>query len=189
MSAVANSSEHVLNGVEVQAVTAVIDAIEAAPPLAQSQYRLSNRWVIGGRSRSKITDFHAGGKTEKHRQEFTLDVDMPAPVGGTDLGPTPGEYLLNALVSCITTTLVYHAAVRGIEIRSLRASVTGDLDLQGFLGLSEDVRRGFKDVRVNLVVDADEKDLKTLESIIPMSPMLDTVERGTRVNVSIAQRQ
>lgn len=184
----ATPTDDTLNGVEVSQLAAISDAIRTTPELAQSQYRLSNQWINGGRSRCRISEFRSGDQTVKHRREFTLDVDMPEPLGGTDVGATPGEYLLTGLVACIATTVAYHAAVRGIEIRSLRAKVTGDLDLQGFLGLGKDVRRGFKDIQVDFFVDANEEDVETLESIIALSPMLDTVAHGTNVNVSLVRR-
>lgn len=188
MTAIAESEEIRVNGVNVTQVVDLVSAIEAAPELAQSQYRLTNRWIDRGHSQSRITEFYSGGRTHDHVQEFVLDADVPAPLAGTDFAATPGEHLLNALASCITTTVVYYAALHGIEIRSLQASVEGDLDLRGFLSLSDDVRSGFEDVRLNLVIDADEEDLDKLKSFIPISPMLDTVKRGTPVEI-VVERQ
>lgn len=188
MTATAKNAEITVNGVNVTEVIDLVSAIEASPELAQSQYRLTNRWIDRGHSQSRITEFFSGGKIHNHLQEFVLDADVPAPLAGTDFAATPGEHLLNALAACITTTVVYYAALHGIEIRSLQASVEGDLDLRGFLSLSDNVRSGFEDVRLNLVIDADEEDLEKLESFIPISPMLDTVRRGTQVEI-VVERQ
>lgn len=84
-----------------------------------------------------------------------FDADEPPLLLGKDHAANPAEYVLHALVACLTTSLVYHAAARGIRIESVESTLEGDLDLQGFLGLSDQVRRGYKDIRVNFVVKSD----------------------------------
>ena len=111
---------------------------------------------------------------------FTLEADEPAVLLGTDKGANPVEYVLHALVSCMTTSMVYHAAARGIEIESVSTSLEGDLDLQGFLGLSDDVRKGYSTIRVNMDVASkgSEQDLRECISFSPVYEMISPLTSG-----------
>jgi uncharacterized OsmC-like protein len=187
MNTVAIEIERVVNGVNVGDVEALIGAIQENPELGSSHFRLTNKWVNGGHNQSRINGFYAGGEEQQHAEEFALDADEPPALAGTDKGANPVEYLLHALTSCLATTLVYHAACRGIEIRSLEASVEGDLDLRGFLGLSDEVRRGFQNIRVNFRVDTDAENIDLLKALSKLSPVFDTTQNGTNVDVAIAR--
>ena len=112
-------------------------------------------------------------------------LNEPTVLAGTDKAANPVEHLLNALAACLTTTLVYHAAVRGIEIRALEADVEGDIDLRGFLGLSNEVRRGFQNIRVKFRVDTDAGNVELLKALSKLSPVFDTTQNGTNVGVAI----
>jgi uncharacterized OsmC-like protein len=114
-----------------------------------------------------------------------LDADEPPILAGEDKGPNPVEHLLNALAACLTTTLVYHAAIRGIEIEELESEVEGDLDLQGFFGLSSDVRRGYENIRVNFKIKTDAENIERLKALSKLSPVFDVTTKGTNVAVSI----
>lgn len=98
------------------------------------------------------------------------------------------EHLLNALAGCLTTTLVYHAAVRGITIEELESELEGDLDLQGFLGISSEVRKGYQNIRVNFKVKTDEKNLDRLKALSKLSPVFDVTSNGTNVTVSVERK-
>jgi uncharacterized OsmC-like protein len=186
MTALAKQVEHIVNGVNVDEVVALVDAVQASPELANSRFRLTNKWISGGYNQSRISSFYAGGEDHEHIQEFVLAADEPMVLAGHDQGANPVEQLLSALAACLTTTLVYHAAVRGIEIRSLESSVEGDIDLRGFLGLSNDVRRGFENIRVSFRVDADQKNIETLKEMMTLSPVFDTAKNGTNIGIDIA---
>jgi uncharacterized OsmC-like protein len=175
----------VVNGVNVEDVEALIGAIQKGPEMASSRFRLTNKWIRGGHNQSRVSGFYSGGKDQEHLQEFVLDADEPLVLAGSDKGANPVEYLLNALSACLTTTLVYHAAVRGIEIRSLEADVEGDIDLRGFLGLSNEVRCGFQNIKVNLRIDTDYENIEVLKALSQLSPVFDTTQNGTNVGVSI----
>ncbi|MDX1404813.1 MAG: OsmC family protein [Woeseiaceae bacterium] len=177
----------VVNGVNVGDVKDLIAAIEENPQLGSSHFRLTNKWINGGHNRSRIVDFDSGGQEHKHGRVFKLDADEPPVLAGTDKGANPVEYLLHALSSCLETTLVYHAAVRGIEIRGMETRVEGDLDLRGFLGISDGVRRGFENIRVEIKVDTPEKDLNRLKALSKLSPVFDTTRNGTNVDVSVSR--
>jgi len=105
-----------------------------------------------------------------------------------DRGPNAGEYVLHALASCLTGALVYHAAARGIAVKGIATRLEGDIDLQGFLGLSKDARRGFKDIRVIFDIDADCDDFRKRE-LIEMaetySPVFDMLSNGLPVSCSL----
>ncbi len=186
--AAVQESSIVLNGVDVGEVEALIGAIQAAPDLAKSRFRLHNAWLDGGHNRSRIEGFYTAKQEVAHGEPFTIDADEPPILAGHDMGANPVEHLLNALAACLTTTLVYHAAVRGIEIRSIESSLEGDIDLRGFLGLSNEVRRGYQNIRVKFTVDTDAENLERLKALSKLSPVFDVTSNGTNVDVSIQRK-
>jgi uncharacterized OsmC-like protein len=95
---------------------------------------------------------------------------------------------LNALARCLTSTLIYHAAIRGIKIDELESHLEGDIDLRGFLGLSSDVRRGYQNIRVNFKVKTDAENLKRLKALSKLSPVFDVTSNGTNVDVRIEKK-
>jgi len=174
-------AENITNGVNVDQVLSVIDGIEADSNLAKFELRTRNEWIDGGLNRSRIKDFSVDGQEDETRtQTFVLDSDEPLPLSGADSAPNAMEFVLHALAGCLTTTLVYHAAVRGIEIDSIESSCVGDLDVRGLFGLSEDVRKGYNHVRVNMRVKsaatADE-----LKELAMFSPVYDIVSKSVPV--------
>lgn len=187
MNTVAVEIEQVVNGVNVTDVHELVTNIQGKPELAQSRFRLTNKWINGGYNQSRINGFYSGGEEREHVKEFVVTADEPLILAGTDKGANPAEHMLNALAACLTTTLVYHAAVRGIEIRALEAEVEGDIDLRGFLGLSDEVRRGFENIRVNFRVDTDAKNIELLKALSKLSPVFDTTQNGTNVGVAITR--
>ena len=132
-------------------------------------------------ARSAKTRFEAGSN-------FTLDADEPAILAGNDDGANPVEHLLHALASCLTTSIVAHAAVRGIEIESLQSELEGDLDLNGFLGLSPETPKGFTDIRVKFNVKAKPEDMETIKSLADFSPVFNTLVKGVPVNVVVQSK-
>jgi uncharacterized OsmC-like protein len=142
----------VRNGVDVTALFATIDAVKGNPDIAQFQFRAQNRWMGGDHNRSTVEAFHGACQELRHDAAFTMDNDEPAVPLGADRYANPVEYVLHALVGCLTTTMAYHAAARGIAIEAIDSRIEGDLDLRGFLGLSNEVRKGFHTVRVHMRV-------------------------------------
>lgn len=178
----ANATQaNVVNGVNVDQIHTVIGAIEADAGFGQFQFRARNRWIDGGLNRSEMQDFFAGGREDDTRAEsFTLDADEPLLVAGNDSAPNSMEYVLHALVSCMTGTLVYHAAVRGIAIAGVSSRIEGDMDVRGLLGMADDVRKGFHHVRVTMTVDSDA-DVETLTECALFSPVYDIVSKSLPV--------
>lgn len=178
----------VINGVELETVNDTVQAIQTDPDLAKSKFHVHNRWVNGGHNHVTIRDFYGAKQEIQHAKTFELDEDEPALLAGTDVGPNPVEYLLTALSGCMTSAMIYHAALRGIHIESLECEVEGSIDLQGFLGIADDVRKGYQNIRVTFKVGTSEKNLQRLEALSKLSPVYDTILNGTRIDVNIEQK-
>lgn len=179
------ADEKTINGVDVTAVNELIESVKGDPELASCKFRINNSWIRCGENRSKVESFYGARQEIAHETPFTLTADEPPILAGHDKGANPVEHLLHALASCLTTTLVYHAAVRGIEIEELQSELEGDLDLQGFLGLSNEVRRGYQGIRVTFRVKTAEENLERLKALSKLSPVFDVTSNGTNVTVEI----
>lgn len=155
------TSETIRNGVDTAQLFGTLEAVKAEPSIARFQFRARNRWIGGAHNRSTIRDFYAANQEDISRtHEFALDAGEPAILLGTDTGPNPAEYLLHALAACLTTSLVYVAAARGIHLTKVESTVTGDMDVRGALGLSNDVRNGFERIGVEFHVEGDAPEAK-----------------------------
>ena len=180
--------EHTVNGVAVDRLFDTVDAIKVEPGIAKFQFRISNKWVNGGHNRTTVRDFYGALKDHPHDKPFELDADEPEVLLGEDKGPNPVEYLLTALAGCLTSSLVYHAAVKGIEVRGVESRLEGDLDLRGFLGLSKEVPVGYEEIRVYFTIDADisEQEKQDLIQLAQKySPVFNTVAGPTKVAVRL----
>ena len=156
-----------VNGVDVDKLFETIDAIKSTPVIATFKFKANNKWFKGGHNRTYIKNFYGAQKNNPHNKPFELDADEPPLLLGADIGPNPVEYALTALAACVTTSIVYHAAAKGIKLNSVESRLEGDIDLQGFLGLSKEVPRGYKEIRMFFKIDADAPDEK-LEEIVAM---------------------
>ncbi len=182
------SEDKILNGVNVSAVESTVNAIKKKPELAKFKFRLSNKWINGGHNRSIVNNFYGANQQNPHLKTFELEADEPPILAGEDLAPNPVEHLLNALSACLTTTIVYHAAIRGIKIDELESELEGDIDLRGFLGLSNEVRKGYQNIRVNFKVKTDDENLNGLKALSKLSPVFDLTSNGTKVDVQIERK-
>ncbi|KRE27613.1 hypothetical protein ASG82_14585 [Mycobacterium sp. Soil538] len=179
-----------VNGVDLDRLSATIESISAKPELARFQFRARNRWIDGGHSRTVIKDFYGVGEEDATRTApFTVDTDEPAVLLGEDRAPNAGEYVLHALAACLTGTIAYHAAARGIAIETLETTIRGDLDLQGFLGLDSDVRPGCEQIEVTIKVtgDFDDDQLAELAGLTRYSPVRDIVSNPVPVAIDLAR--
>jgi len=166
------------NGVDVDQVMSVIGEIEKDTDYAKFQFRARNEWIDGALNRSRIHDYFAAGKEDDSRTEaFVLDADEPPLVAGKDSAPTAVEHVLHALASCLTTSLVYHAAVQGIELGAVESTYEGDIDVRGLFGLSDEVRKGFNKIRVNMRVRSDAP-AEQLTELAMYSPVYDIVSNS-----------
>jgi len=177
-----------VNGVKVDELFGTIDAVKKAPVIAKFKFRANNQWIDGGHNRTTVKNFYGTQQDHDHKEPFVLDADEPPLLLGRDLGPNPVEYALTALAACVTSSIVYHAAAKGVVIRSMESRLEGDIDLQGFLGIRDDVPRGYKEIRMYVNIDADAPDEK-LEEIVRLgptySPVFDTITRAVPVTVQL----
>jgi uncharacterized OsmC-like protein len=170
-----------VNGVDLDQVMKVIANIESDSSYAKFQWQATNNWIDDGLSRSRIKDFFAGNSKDKLRtQTFILDADEPVIVAGQDSAPNSMEYVLPALGTCLTGTLVYHAAVRGIEIEAVESSYAGDMDLRGLFGLENDVPKGFNKVKVSMRVKS-EASVDELTELAMYSPVYEIISNSLPV--------
>lgn len=181
-----------LNGVNTPVLMATINAVKQQPALAKFQFRATNRWVSGTCSESRIESFSGAGGEHKHVTEFTYGADHPAVLVGEDRGPTPVEFLLHGLASCITAGIGNIAAARGVTLTSVQSRVEGDIDLQGILGLSASVRNGYQQIRIafDIAGDAPESKLREIvEQARARSAVFDVLTNGVPVDFSINTHQ
>jgi uncharacterized OsmC-like protein len=167
---------------------ATLDLIKGRPELAQFQFRATNRWIDGAHNRSTIKGFYAAGGEDATRGEaWDLDAGEPAILLGTDSGPNPAEYLLHALAACLTTTIVYVAAARKVELTSVESTLTGDMDVRGALGVDDEPRNGFERIRVSFRITGNapaEKLRQIVERAKQRSAVYDMVTNGVPVAVA-----
>ena len=186
----ASQAEKVVNGVNVTALFQTVEAVKVNPLIAKFRFNVKNEWLGGAHNRSIINGFHGALQDIERPQAFELHADEHPILLGRDQGPNAGEYLLQALAACVTSTLVYHAAARGIVIEEVESTVEGDIDLRGFLGTDKSVRNGFQNIRMSFAICADlsDQELQELAKLGPtFSPVLDSLTKGVPVTVQ-AQR-
>jgi uncharacterized OsmC-like protein len=185
------TQERQLNGVDTATLFATIDAVRAQPELAKFQFRTVNDWVSGTHSEGRFPGFFGAGQEHTHANDTVVKADHPAVLVGQDNGPTPAELLLNALGSCLMAGLGNIAAARGIELRGVRCTVEGDIDLRGLLGIDGSVRNGFEAIRVVFSVDG-EAEADKLAALVGQSQnrsaVFDVLTRGTSVSVEVSER-
>jgi uncharacterized OsmC-like protein len=158
------------------------------PDIAKFKFRATNKWISGTHCRGTIKDFYGALKEDNSRPAVDYDMDEPPVLMGNNEGRNPVEYLLVALSGCLTTSLVAHASAKGIKINGVESRYEGDIDLRGFLGLSEDVPVGYKEIRVYFKVDADVSD-EQKEELVRMAqkylPVFNTITKAAPVSVRL----
>jgi uncharacterized OsmC-like protein len=174
-----------MNGVSVTGIFETIDAVKADTGLARFQFRANNTWISGGHNRSTIQGFYGCGREDRSRQKpFTFDADEPPVLLSGDVGANPVEFVLHALAGCLTTTMVYHAAARGLAIDAIDSQLEGDLDLRGFLGVSDKVRKGYHEIRVKMRVKSRAA-ADQLRELARFSPVFDIVSNSLPVKIDV----
>jgi uncharacterized OsmC-like protein len=178
-----------LNGVDVNQLMGTIDAIKSNPTMADFKFSANTTWVKGGHCHTKIQSFTGANSVDKSRDEpFVLDGDEPPVLLGENNGPNAVEALLHALGSCLCVGIVYNAAARSINIKSLSFDIEGDLNLHAFLGLSESIRPGYSGIKVKINVDADasrDKIEELCRYVENTSPILDCIRNPVPISISI----
>ncbi len=176
-----------LNGLDTTQMMETVAALKDEPSLAKFNFRARNQWIDGGENRSAIQGFYGAGREDDSRETpFELTNGEPPMLLGNNEGANPVEYLLHALAGCVTTTMVIHAAARGIRLTELSTELDGDMDLQGLLGLAENTFPGYERIRIKMDVKADcsEEELEDLlEFVRGHSPVCSTVCKPVPVEI------
>jgi uncharacterized OsmC-like protein len=182
------ASSPIRNGVDTATLFATLDAVKQAPEAARFQFRAHNEWVSGTHSRSTIAGYFGVGQERSHERTFVFDADHPAVLVGQDHGVTPTEFVLHALAACLTAGLANIAAARKIRLTEVHSTVSGDIDLNGILGLNPAVRNGYERITVRFTVkgDAPEEKLRELvEQSRARSAVYDIITNGVPVDIEV----
>jgi uncharacterized OsmC-like protein len=184
----ADASSIANNGVNVAALVAAREELTKAPAAAQFKWRAACEWKDGTHSHSTVEGFYGLGQEQHHKKTFTFDADHPELFASEDKGATPVEYVLVGLASCLTAGIAAVAQYRNIQLRSVTATLEGDMDLQGILGIDDDVRNGFGGIKVTYKIDADAK-REDIEALVAQSQkrsaVYDIVTNPTNVTVVV----
>jgi uncharacterized OsmC-like protein len=179
---------HVDNGVDVQALLNARVTLGDDPSLAQFAWRAECRWENGTHSYSTVEKFTGLGGEQSHRTVFGYDVDHPECFASEDHGPTPVELVLVGLAGCLTAGIASVAQLREIQLRSVTATLEGEMDLAGVLGIDPGVRNGFQSVAVHYTIDADAS-AQEIEALVAQaqkrSAVFDIVTNPTNVVVDV----
>ena len=179
------------NGVDTATLFATLDAVKQAPEAAKFQFRAHNQWVSGTHNRTTIAGYFGVGEERSHERTFVFDADHPAVLVGQDHGPTPTEFVLHALAACLTAGLATIAAARRVKLTEVRSTVTGDIDLNGILGLNPDVRNGYQQITVRFTIKGDAP-AETLRDIVEQSrarsAVYDIITNQVPVTIEVSTR-
>jgi uncharacterized OsmC-like protein len=177
------------NGVDTEQLFATLDLLKEQPELGHFRFRATNRWIDGAHNRSTIQGFFAaGGEDATRAAPFVLDAGEPAILLGTDTGANPAEHLLHALAACLTTSIVYVASARKVELTSVSSELTGDMDVRGALGVDAGPRNGFDRIGVAFRVTGRAPEAKlreVVERAVARSAVYDMVTHGVPVAVDV----
>ncbi len=177
-----------LNGVDTPNLLGTINVVRDNPPLGAFTFRASNEWQAGTHSRTTLETFSGAGSDHQHRETFAFDADHPAVLVGADNGPTPIEFLLVALASCLTAGIANISAARGVKLTAVRSTVEGDIDLRAILGLTDEVRNGYQRLRAHFAITG-EAPAEALQAIVEQSrarsAVFDVLTNGVPVDISV----
>jgi uncharacterized OsmC-like protein len=180
-----------INGVNVDQLVSTIDAIKENPSLAEFKFRAETEWIEGGHTRTKVQGFYGAGAEDTSRAEpFYLEGDEPPVLLGSNAGPNAVETALHALASCLAVGFVYNAAAQGIRVDALNFELEGEIDLHAFLGLSDEMRPGYKSISLVYRVESDaprERIVELCEYVQRTSPVLDLIRNPVPVSVRLAE--
>jgi len=177
------------NGVNVEALLAAREALSQSPEAAQFKWRATCDWVKGTHSRTSVEGFFGLGEEQRHKTKFDFEADHPEIFASEDHGATPVEIVLAGLASCLTAGIAAVAQHREIQLRSVKATLEGGMDIQGILGVDSDVRNGFDGIKVTYHIDADASPAE-IEALVAQSQkrsaVYDIITNPTNVTVEVA---
>ncbi|GAA1771541.1 OsmC family protein [Agromyces humatus] len=177
-----------LNGVDVPTLFATLNAVKETPEIAKFRFRARNTWEGGTHSRSEFSGFYGAMQEIQHNHVTEVHADHPAVLVGADHAPTPVEFLLHAIAACLTAGIGNIAAARGIPLHHISSTVEGDVDLLGILGLSDEVRNGYRSMKVTFTI-AGDADADTLRGLVEQSrrrsAVYDALTNPTPVEIEV----
>jgi uncharacterized OsmC-like protein len=176
------------NGVDVATLFATLDAVKENPAIAKFQFRARNAWQGATHSRSEYGDFFGAGQEMRHKNVTVVESDHPEVLVGADHAPTPVEYLLHAIAACLTSGIANIASARGVTLTKVSSTVEGDIDLLGILGLSDEVRNGYEQIKVTFHVEGDADDATLRENVEQSrrrSAVYDALTNPSTVHVEV----
>lgn len=181
-----------LNGINTPTLLNTINFVAGQPDLAKFQFRAVNEWVDGTFSRTTMRDFYGAGGEQKHVTSFSAEGDHPTVLCGADRAPTPVEWLLHGLATCLTAGIGNIAAARGVKLRRVRSFIEGNIDLRGILGISDEVRNGYRDISIRFEIEGDapkDKLAQIVDQARARSAVFDVLANGVPVSVTVASGQ
>jgi uncharacterized OsmC-like protein len=181
-----------LNGVDTPTLLNTINFVAGQPELAKFQFRATNEWVSGTHSRSTLHSFFGAGAEQAHKASYAAEGDHPTVLCGTDKAPTPVEWLLHSLAACLTAGIGNIAAARGVKLTSVKSQIEGEIDLRGILGISDEVRNGYKNIHIEFEVEGDappETLTKIVDQARARSAVFDVLTNGVPVTVGVKLAQ
>ena len=187
----AQQTGKIVNGVNVTQLFDTINSIKENKDIAKFNFRAQNKWIGGTENHTTVSDYYGACKTHTRDKPHVFIKDEPPVLLGSDKGANPVEYLLAGLAGCITTSLVAHAAARGVKIDSIESTLEGDIDLQGLLQLDENVNPGYQGINISFKIESDASE-EVLQELIELakkaSPVANTISRPTPVNVRLVKQ-
>ncbi len=134
----------VVNGINVDDLFALIDGVRREPAKGKTNWHVTTTWQGQARSRAQVESFDIGG--ERVPRRFSIDIDEPHELGGSNRFANPQEHLIAALNACMMVGYAAQCAVRGITLQSLAIETDGEIDLRGFLGIDPSVPQGYENL-------------------------------------------
>ena len=185
-----NVAVNSVNGVNVDQLFGTIEAVKQNADVALFKFRSNTKWISGGHCQTTIKDFYGATQEDTSRsQAIILEGDEPSVLLGEDHGVNAVEAVLHALASCLSVGIVYNASAMDIEIHSLNFSLEGEIDLHAFLGLSDELRPGYKNIQVTINADTSappEQWNDLISYVKKTSPVLDIISNPVPVEVIVA---
>lgn len=177
-----------MNGVDTPTLIATVNAVAAQPDLGRFTFRASNRWIAGTHSRTRIEKFDGAGGQHEHASQYTFEGDHPVVLVGTDRAPTPVEFLLHALATCITAGIGNIASARGIELTEVESTVEGNIDIRGLLGITDEVRNGYQGIKATFRIKGNgtpEQLAEIVRRSQARSAVFDVLTNGVPVSIDV----
>ena len=186
MNTIAKKENSNINGINTDRVVELAARMSQDDNYGKFCFSAQNEWINGSRSKTKIQNFYAGNSEQIERTTpLFVEADQPAFLAGENTSPNAVEHYLHSLTSCISTTIVAHAAVQGISITKLSVSAKGEMDARGFFGVSDEVPRGYSKIKIN-ILSKTNSDQETIRSLINFSPVYEMASKSIPVHLSFS---